>query len=86
MLRKLTLRQKNSFLIKKQVGNFKKIPQLLGMDSEYPTGYKKKQILTVVQENCESCEVFHRKTYLLNFVSLFTKFSPRLSAEVHFHF
>ena len=30
------------------------------MNSEYPAGHQKKQILKVIQGNCE---VFHRKTY-----------------------
>ena len=45
------------------MGNFKKISEMPGIDSVNQAGHQKKQILTVVQENCKSCKVFHRKTY-----------------------
>ena len=39
---------------------------------------KKKQILTVVQENCKSCQAFRRKTYFTQFL----KFSNNILAII----
>ena len=49
----------------KKLVNFKKIPEILGFDGDYPVVHPKSQILTFFGKKLQkiSCKIFHRKTY-----------------------
>ena len=62
------------------LGNFKEIPETLGIDRKVFSRPHKRQISTVVSQNCEKSAVNHfiEKPMLVNFVDLSTIFRPRL--------
>ena len=62
------------------LGNFKKIPAMLGFDSEYPLAHVKDKFcrFSVKQLQKISYKTFHGKPILLNLVNLSTTHCPRL--------
>ena len=71
-----------------QLGNFKKIPEMLGFDGEYPAAPQKAKFGWFLVKNCKKSAVKHsiEKPSLLNFVSLSPTLCPRLPEETAFHF
>ena len=60
---------------------------MFGTDGKVLNWSLKKQILTVVLQNCKKSAVKHsiNKPIFFNFVDLSTIFCPRLSEETYFH-
>ena len=71
-----------------KLGNFKKIPEMLGFDGEYPAVHPKARFWRFLVKNYKKSAVKHsiEKPILLNFVNLSPTFCPRLSQETDFHF
>ena len=64
----------------RKLGNFKKIPDMFLTNDKVLRPPSKRQILTVVLQNCEKPAVKHSigKPMLLNLVDFTTRFFPRL--------
>ena len=64
--------------------NFKKIPEMLGFDGEYPAGGPKAKFWGSSVKKCKELAVKHsiEKPDLLNFVNLSTTFCPRLQRRI----
>ena len=64
----------------RKLGNFKKIPEMLGFDGEYPAVQPKAKFWHFLVKNCKKSAVKHsiEKPILLNFVNLSPTFCPRL--------
>ena len=63
-----------------KLGNFKKIPEMLGFDGEYPAVHPKAKFWSFLLKNCTKLAVKHsiEKPILFNFVNLPPSFCPRL--------
>ena len=72
----------------RKLGNFKKIPQMLGFHDEYPAVHPKTKFSRVLVKNSKKSTVKHsiEKPIFLNLVNLSRTFCPRLSEERNFHF
>ena len=58
------------------LGNFKKIPEMLGIDGKYPAGFPTGKFRQLCKKTAK--KIFHRKPTLFNFVNLSAIFYPRL--------
>ena len=65
---------------KKDLGNLKKIPEMLGFDGEFPAVNPKAKFRRFLVKSCKKSAVKHsvEKHILLNFVNLSPTFCPRL--------
>ena len=72
----------------RKLGNFKKVPEILRFNDNYPTGHLKVKFEHFLVKSWKKLALKHsiEKTILLNFVNLSTTFCPRLSEETDFHF
>ena len=63
-----------------QLGNFKKIPEMLGFDGEYPAAPQKAKFGWFLVKNCKKSAVKHsiEKPSFLNFENLSLTLCPRL--------
>ena len=68
----------------RKLGNLKKIPEILGIDGEYPTVQPKSKFGRFVVKNCKKSAVKHsiERPILLNFVSLSPTFCPILYTTI----
>ena len=64
----------------RKLGNFKKIPEMLGFDGLYPAVHPEAKIWRFLVKNCKRSAVKHstEKPILLNFVNLSPTLCPRL--------
>ena len=64
----------------RKLGDFKKIPETLGFDGEYPAVNEKAKIWHILEKNCKKSAVTHsiEKPILVSFVNLSPIFCPRL--------
>ena len=65
------------------LGNFKKIPEMLGFDGEYPAVQPKTRFWRVLVKMRKKSAVKHsiEKPNLLNFVNMSPTFCPRLESK-----
>ena len=68
----------------RKLGNLRKIPEILGIDGEYPTVQLKSKFGRFVVKNCKKSAVKHsiERPILLNFVSLSPTFCPILYTTI----
>ena len=68
--------------------NFKKIPEVIGFDGEYPAVHPKAKFWRLLVKNCKKSAVNHstEKPILVNFVNVFPKCCPTFSDETDFYF
>ena len=59
----------------RKLGNFQKIPTMLGFDSKYPAGHPKTKFWRFSVKSCKKHSIV--KPILLNFVNLPTTFCPK---------
>ena len=72
----------------RKLRKFKKIPEILGLDGEYPTVHPQFEFWCVLVKSCKKSNVKHsiENPLLLNFVNLPSTFCPRLLEEPNFYF
>ena len=77
--------KKKRLRILRKLGNFKKIPEMLGFNGEFPAVHPKAKFWRFLVKNCKKSAVEHsiEKPILLNFVNLSPTFCPKLWQGMH---